>query len=201
MTVPRAPEIDLLAELVSIPSVSGEEAEVAGFIERTAREWGLDVEADDAGIRIVVPGRADGPTLALVTHVDVVPPGDGWTRDPWSPEVADGRLYGRGSGDAKASVAAMLSAARDVAAAGGPPRGRLLVLLGLSEETKDTTMPRLVERAGSIDAAVVGEPTNLDLAVAQRGLLRIDLLAEGEQRHAGRADEEPYVNAIQILAR
>ncbi|HUP20386.1 MAG TPA: peptidase dimerization domain-containing protein, partial [Gemmatimonadota bacterium] len=47
----------------------------------------------------------------------------------------------------------------------------------------------------------VGEPTNLDLAVAQRGLLRIDLLAEGEQRHAGRADEEPYVNAIQILAR
>lgn len=196
-----AEEVRLLSDLVAIPSVSGDEAAIAAFIAETARGWGLDVTTDDRGIAIRVPGAADGPTLALASHVDVVPPGEGWTRDPWTPAVEDGRLYGRGSGDAKASVAAMLWAARDVAEAGGPRAGRLLVLLGLSEETKDTTMPRLVESCGPIDAAVVGEPTNLEFAIAQRGLLRLDLVAEGEQRHAGRADEGPFVNAIQILAR
>jgi acetylornithine deacetylase len=201
----QAAEIRLLTDLVAIPSVSGDEDRVASFVVETARGWGLAADRSDAGVAIEVPGRAAGPTFALVTHLDTVPPGEGWTREPYAPEVVDGRLYGRGSGDAKASVAAALLAARDVAERGGPARGRLLVLLGLSEETRDTTMPRLVagiEAAGGwIDAAVVGEPTNLEFAVAQRGLLRLDLVAEGEQRHAGRADEGPYPNAILALAR
>jgi acetylornithine deacetylase len=199
-------EGQLLADLVAIPSPSGEEAEVVRFVVETARAGGLDAHADDAGVVIDVASRLPGPTLALVTHLDTVPPGEGWTREPYAPVIVDGRLYGRGSGDAKASVAAMLLAARDLAARGGPARGRLLVLLGLSEETRDTTMPRLVAgieaTAGRpIDAAIVGEPTNLDFAVAQRGLLRLDLVAEGEQRHAGRADEGPYSNAILTLAK
>jgi acetylornithine deacetylase len=201
-----APEIRLLSDLVAIPSLSGDEDEIAGFLTETACAWGLGVERDDAGIVIEVSGRSPGPTLVLATHIDTVPPGEGWTRDPNAPEIEDGRLYGRGSGDAKASVAAMVLAARDLAARGGPAVGRLLVLLGLSEETRETTMPRLVQRVESasgapIDAAIVGEPTNLDLAIAQRGLLRLDLVAEGEQRHAGRADAGPYVNAIEVLAR
>ena len=197
---PIAPEIRLLADLVAIPSPSGHEEEIARYLADLAFSWGLDVSNDDAGVMIEVPGPMDGPTLALVTHLDTVPPGEGWTREPFAPAIGGGRLYGRGSGDAKASVAAMTLAARDVAERGGPGRGRLVVLLGLSEETRDTTMPRLVERAGAIDAAVVGEPTNLDFAIAQRGLLRLDLVAEGEQRHAGRADKSEYVNAIQVLA-
>ena len=198
---PIAPEIRLLADLVAIPSPSGRENEIASYLADLAFSWGLEVSNDDDGVLIEVAGSAEGPTLALVTHLDTVPPGEGWTREPFAPAIDGGRLYGRGSGDAKASVAAMTLAARDVAERGGPARGRLLVLLGLCEETRDTTMPRLVERAGPIDAAVVGEPTNLDLAIAQRGLLRLDLVAEGEQRHAGRADEGEYVNAIQLLAR
>lgn len=194
-------EIRLLAELVAIPSPSGSEAEVAGLVERTARRAGLDVRNDELGVVVEIAGGSPGPTLALVSHLDTVPPGDGWTRDPWEPAIEDGRLYGRGSGDAKASVAAMLAAAADVAAAGTPPRGRVLVVLGLCEETRDTTMPRLVPRLGSVDAAVVGEPTNLDLATAQRGLLRLDLVARGTQIHAGRAGGAGFVNAIAVLAR
>lgn len=198
-------EIDLLAELVATPSVSGSEEAVARRVEQAAQDWGLDVTRDATGVRVEVTGKRPGPTLALVSHLDVVPPGEGWTRDPFTPVTENGRLYGRGSGDAKASVAAMLAAAQDVARQGGPPRGRLLVLLGYGEETRNTSMPDLAASAGSIDAAVVGEPTNLDIAIAQRGLMMVDLVARGDQRHAGYADDGDggghFVNATQRLAR
>jgi acetylornithine deacetylase len=195
-------ELKLLEQLVAIPSVSGEEAAVAGFLETTARGWGLGTVRDDTSVRIELRGGSPGPTLALVSHLDVVPPGAGWTRDPFTPVVEGDRLYGRGSGDAKASVAAMVTAARDLAQGDGIERGRLLVILGYGEETKNTTMERAVERAGPIDAAVVGEPTNLDFATAQRGLMMVDLIARGDQRHAGyAADDGEFVNAALVLAR
>lgn len=195
-------EVELLRQLVAIPSVSGEEEAVARAVEATARDWGLAAVRDDHGVSIRVPGRTPGRTLALVSHLDVVPPGAGWTRDPFTPVIEGQQLFGRGSGDAKASVAAMLTAAHDVASAGGPRQGDLLVLLGLGEETRNTSMPELLARAGPIDAAVVGEPTDLDLAIAQRGLMMVDLMAHGDQRHAGRVTEDvPFSNALQELAR
>ena len=195
-------ELSLLRELVAIPSVSGEEATLAAFVEETARGWGADVVRDDTSVRVEVRGRSPGATLALVSHLDVVPPGTGWTRDPFTPTVEGDRLYGRGSGDAKASVAAMLTAARDMAQTGAPERGRLLVILGYGEETKYTTMEHAVERAGRIDAAIVGEPTNLHFATAQRGLMMVDLVARGDQRHAGYAAADgDFVNAALVLAR
>jgi acetylornithine deacetylase len=195
-------EIDLLKAMVSIPSVSGEEQAIAVFAEETARGWGLEVRRDELAVTVEVRGPAPGPTLALVSHLDVVPPGKGWTREPFSPTLEGTRLYGRGSGDAKASVSAMLWAARDVADAGGPAGGRLLVILGYGEETKHTTMERAVEKVGAVDAAVVGEPTNLDFAVAQRGLMMVDLLADGDQRHAGYAVADgEFRNAALVLAR
>jgi acetylornithine deacetylase len=195
-------ELSLLERLVAIPSVSGEESTLAAFVEETARGWGVGVVRDETSVRVEVRGRSPGATLALVSHLDVVPPGTGWTRDPFTPTVEGDRLYGRGSGDAKASVAAMLTAARDVAQTGAPERGRLLVILGYGEETKYTTMEHAVERAGRIDAAIVGEPTNLDFATAQRGLMMVDLVARGDQRHAGYAAADGnFVNASLVLAR
>jgi len=195
-------ELKLLEQLVAIPSVSGEEAAVAAFVEETARGWGLDAVRDDTSVRIELRGGAPGPSLALVSHLDVVPPGAGWTRDPFTPSVEGDRLYGRGSGDAKASVAAMVTATKDLAEGAGIERGRLLVILGYGEETKNTTMERAVERAGTIDAAVVGEPTNLHIATAQRGLMMVDLVARGDQRHAGYAAADgEFVNAALVLAR
>ena len=189
-------------ELVAVPSVSGEEEAVARLVEATALAWGLPVVRDRAGVSVRLPGRTPGRTLALVSHLDVVPPGSGWTRDPFTPVIEGQQLFGRGSGDAKASVAAMLTAAHDVAERGGPVRGDLLLLFGLGEETRHTSMPDLVARAGPIDAAVVGEPTDLDLAIAQRGLMMVDLVAHGDQRHAGRvADDGAFTNALTVLAR
>lgn len=192
---------ELLAQLIAIPSLSGEEEAVARFVEQTARDLGLHAVRDDTSVRVEVRGRSSGPTLALVSHLDVVPAGEGWTKPPFAATIEAGRMYGRGTSDAKASVTAMLLAAHDVARAGGPACGRLLVLLGYAEETRDTTMPHAVAQAGPIDAAVIGEPTGLDFAVAQRGLLMAELVARGRQRHAGRvADDGPSPQAVQQLA-
>jgi acetylornithine deacetylase len=97
----------------------------------------------------------------------------------------------------------MLLAARDLAERGRPDGGRVLIVLGYGEETRHTSMEQAVERLGSVDAAVIGEPTNLDLAVAQRGLMMVDLVARGEQGHAAYAsgNGERPVNAALALAR
>jgi len=196
------PEIALLRDLVGVHSVSGTEEILARWVEEWARAAGLAVERDDAAVTLSLSSRVAGPTLALVSHLDTVPAGEGWTVPPFEPTIRDDRLYGRGSGDAKASVASMLSAARDLAQSGGPARGRLLVVLGYQEETRHTTMGTAVERLGPLDAAVVGEPTNLEFAIAQRGLMMVDLIARGDQRHAGYAADNPdFTNAIVELGR
>jgi acetylornithine deacetylase len=195
------PEIEFLRELVSTPSVSGSEEAAGRLVEARAHEWGLDVTRDEAGVRVEVRGRAPGPTLALVSHLDTVPAGEGWTRDPFRASIEEGRLYGRGAGDAKGPAAAMLAAAWDLARDQRLARGRLLVILGYGEETRHTTMLEAVRRSGSIDAAIIGEPTNLDFAVAQRGLMMVDLVATGDQRHAGYASTDgEFSNAAVVLA-
>ena len=193
-------EIELLSALVAIPSVSGTEEAIARFLAETAGAAGLAATRDDASVTLTVDSGTPGPTLAFLSHLDVVPPGEGWTRDPFVPVIEGDRLYGRGSGDAKASVAAMTLAAADVR--GRLARGRLLVIMGYGEETRNTTMGTAVARAGPLDAAIVGEPTNLEAAVAQRGLMMADLIGRGDQRHAGYAGEEgTFSNAITALAR
>ncbi|HET8625189.1 MAG TPA: M20/M25/M40 family metallo-hydrolase [Gemmatimonadales bacterium] len=195
-------DVQLLSDLVAIPSVSGTEQAVAEFVEHTARGWGLDVVRDETSVRVEVSGFGPGACLALVSHLDTVPAGSGWTKEPFSPVIEGARLYGRGSGDAKASVAAMLLAARDLAEQGRPDAGRVVVVLGYGEETKHTSMEQAVERLGQVDAAVIGEPTNLHLAIAQRGLMMVDLVARGEQGHAAYvAHTGAGQSAVAVLAR
>ena len=171
----------------------------AELVESQAKRLGLDVVRDETSVRISAGTESSGATLVLASHLDVVPPGDGWSRDPFTPVIEGGLLYGRGSGDAKASVSAMLYAAADVAKRGGPKAGRLLAIFSYGEETGNATMPAAVQRAGRLDAALVGEPTNLQLAVAQRGLMMVDLVAHGMQRHAGYGGDG-VPNAITELA-
>ncbi len=200
MALTSRTEITTLAELVAIPSISGNELPAAEYVEHVARELGLAVVRDETSVRVSVGDEKAGPTLALASHLDVVPPGDGWTRDPFAPHIEGDLLYGRGSGDAKASVTAMLHALGDVAALGVTLRGRALGIFSYGEETRNATMPAARERAGRLDAALIGEPTNLEFAVAQRGLMMVDLLAHGDQHHAGYAATEGRSNAITLLA-
>ena len=194
-------EVELLRDLVAIPSVSGTEAAVGEFVERWATARGLQVARGDDGVLVTLEGANPGPTLGYVSHLDTVPAGEGWTRPPFEPAIEGTQLHGRGSGDAKASVASMLVAAADLVARRGRLNGKLVLLLGFGEETWQTWMPVLAARAGKIDAAVVGEPTNLEAAVAQRGLMMAELVARGDQRHAGYAGDGGFTNSITALAR
>lgn len=189
--------VGLLRDLVRIPSISGDEAKICAFLADLLRSEGLDVRVDDRNLEARVVGRGPGPTLLFNSHLDVVPPGEGWTRDPFDPLIAEGRMTGRGCNDAKASVAAMaLSAIR--LAKSPPERGTLVFAATCEEERGRAGLERFLPSLGPVDAAVVGEPTGLHPAVAQNGLLILELTAVGRAGHAARP--RLAENAIQIAA-
>ena len=182
MSATRASDaiVDLLSELVSIPSVSKNEAALADRIVELCRESGF--QAERRGRNAVARRGSGGPTLLLNSHIDTVPPVDGWTADPWEPRIEKGRLYGLGANDAKASVAAMLDAFR---AAALPASGTLLFAATCDEETGGEGLERLVPEL-AFDAAIVGEPNDFSVAVAQKGLVKLRLTARGRAGHAAR---------------
>jgi acetylornithine deacetylase len=189
--------VQLLSDFVSIPSVSGDEGRLADRIGEICFEAG--VSATRTG-RNVVARRGDGiPRLLLNSHLDTVPPVEGWTADPWSPRLADGRLIGLGSNDAKASVAAMLEA---FLTSPLPGSGSLLFAATCDEETGGEGMEKLA--AGlDFDDAIVGEPNGFAVAVSQKGLVKLRLTARGRAGHAARphlADNAIVRAANDILA-
>ncbi|MBS1722164.1 MAG: M20/M25/M40 family metallo-hydrolase [Armatimonadetes bacterium] len=192
--------LELHRFLVERPSVSGNEAAVADFVQGVLCTTGADVERRDNNV-IARAGR--GPRLLLNSHLDTVPAGVGWDRDPWTPTVEGGRIYGLGSNDAKASVAAMMSAFMNVAGAGGPCE--VVLMLCQEEETggagTEAVWPWLRdEREWVPEGVVVGEPTGLEIGVAQRGLVIFELVALGDQCHAANADSLGARNPVWQLA-
>src|SRR6185369_15560543 len=119
--------------LVAIPSVSGDEARICAFLAEFFRGHRLDPVVDDRNLAVRVKGREPGPILLFSSHLDVVPPGEGWASDPFVPVIRDGRMTGRGSNDAKASVTAMALAMLRLAA-DPPPRGEVVFAATCEEE-------------------------------------------------------------------
>jgi len=201
-------EIDL-RELVRIPSITGSEEAIQDEMVRRFREIGLATERIETdpvtfaavpdwpgaemprtSLPVVVGrlGRPGGRRILLVGHVDVVPPGDPatWTGDPFSGDVRDGRLYGRGACDMKGGVVAILAALRAVAASGVADRfdGEVLAVSVPSEEDGGQGMLAAI-RAGIVgDAAVITEPTGLDVVIAHAGALTFRLTVPGRAAHA-----------------
>jgi acetylornithine deacetylase len=193
--------IELLRELVALPSVSGDEAACRDHLIRWLGARGVSAEAHGRNVVAVVEGTAApapaGRGLLLCTHTDVVPVGPGWTRDPWDAALHDGRVWGRGSNDAKSSVAAMAVAA--ACADRARLRGRLVLALVCDEETGGEGIESCGRDLPACTAAVVGEPTGLDVCPGQRGLLRAAVVVKGRSAHASRPHEG--VNAIELAAR
>ena len=190
--------LDLLQRIVRIPSVSGEEEACRDALIEWLRGRGVDARPHGRNLYAVLEGRDprnDG--LLLCSHIDVVPVGGGWTRDPWAGELADGRIHGRGANDAKASVAAMawVVAHLDPASLAG----RLVLALVCDEETGGEGLEVLAPFLPPFAASVIGEPTELDVCPGQRGLLRAALVARGRSCHASRPWEGE--NAVVKAAR
>jgi acetylornithine deacetylase len=191
--------VPLLKSMIRFPSLSGEEGEIADFVEQHVDRPGVRVRRYDDNVVFSV---GEGPdTLLLNTHLDVVPPASDHPYDPFDPVETDGVLYGRGSVDAKASGAAMTTALLSLAAEKWRPEGgRLMVALTTNEESggKENGLQDVRPELPPLDAAVVGEPTSLQPCVAQKGLLILKLHAHGEAAHAGRS--HLGVNAISKAA-
>ncbi|MFV1958446.1 MAG: M20 family metallopeptidase [Planctomycetota bacterium] len=193
--------VDLLRAIVRIPSVSGEEVACRDHLVAWLDARGVDVRAVGRNAVAVIEGPEAGDAsrgLLLCSHIDVVPVGPGWTRAPWDGALEDGRVWGRGANDAKASVAAMAWTAAHVESA-SLGAGRLVLALVCDEETGGEGLEVLGEELGPFTASVVGEPTGLDVCRGQRGLLRTALVAEGKSAHASRPWEGE--NAIRKVAR
>ncbi len=198
-------DAELLAlhrEMVAIPSLSGQEGPLADFLGEflAAR----DVVAHRFGNSVfAVAGR--GPVVCLNSHLDTVPASPAWTRPPHQPAVEGGRVYGLGSNDAKGAAAAMTVAFLRLAGRGDELGVRVLLALAAEEEVGSKGTERLVPELGRRGlrpaAVVVGEPTDLEVATSQKGLLVLELLAKGQACHAahGRALGAP--NALRALAR
>jgi acetylornithine deacetylase len=194
--------LELHREIVAIPSVSHHEKAVCDFLESwLARRGAAPIRI---GNNVCALLGETGPILALNSHFDTVDANPGWTMPPHEPHVADGKVHGLGSNDAKASVAAMTAAflrLRDQVPRAG---FRLLLALVCEEETggdgAELVVPELVRRGLRPDAAVIGEPTGLEIAVAQKGLLIVELSRKGRACHAAHAKTLGIRNPIADLA-
>lgn len=178
----------LLRDLIRIPSVSGEEGAVAALIVDYCKDNGLEsVTVDEAGNVLVLLGSGDGPTLLYDSHMDTVtPPANGWAYPPYEAVVKNDVLYGMGASDAKAALAAILTAGHKLAQTGADLHGRLALAFVVQEEPCEGCGLRALIECGDIqpDWVVLGEPSNLDIMRGHRGRVLFKVTVNGRSSHA-----------------
>ncbi len=220
--------VDVLTRLVQTPSVTGDESAVQAVVaaeleslgcrverietdpDEFAREdpdWpGAELPRNELVTIVGRAGRPGGRRLLLVGHTDVVPVGDRatWSVDPWAAEVRDGRCYGRGAADMKGGCASILAAVRALRETGALDTldGELVVAFVPSEEDGGQGMLAAI-RAGIVgDAAIITEPTDLDVVVAHAGALTFRLTVPGRAAHASRRrDGVSALDKLMVLVR
>lgn len=188
--------VELLAFLVATPSVSGSEQQLADQLREILSTDGFAVQREGHSLWFSL-GREARPHLLFVSHLDTVPACAGWASEATRPVVADGKLTGLGANDAKGCVAAMILAARELR--GNELGGRVTFAFVAQEETTGEGIRATRSKLGEIDAAVVGEPTGLEICAAQRGILILKCTARGEGAHVAHASLGD--NAIHKAAR
>jgi acetylornithine deacetylase len=187
--------VGLLKRLVATPSFSREEAGTAEILADALTEAGIE-SVQRSGNNVWAYNKhfdEARPTILLCSHHDTVCPAEGWTRDPFEPTVEDGRLYGLGANDAGASVVALVEAFRYFYDRKELKYNLILALVGEEEISGAGGVRSILPEIGAVDFAIVGEPTGMRLAVAERGLMVLDCVARGVAGHAARNEGE---NAI-----
>ena len=188
--------IDLLKGMISRPSFSREEGETADFLKQSWEKAGYKVNRKGNNLWLIAPGfDLDKPTLLLNSHIDTVKPASGWTKDPFNPEeTEDERLYGLGSNDAGASVVSLYEAFRVLSGKEQPYN--LIFLASCEEEVSGKNgLESALADLPPIAFAVVGEPTGMQPAVAEKGLMVLDCVSTGKAGHAARNEG---INAITL---
>ena len=191
-----------LARYVAIPSLSRQESALADLVSADLEAAGIRMHRQANNLWCEI-GDVPRPRLLLNSHLDTVPPGQGWARDPWQPQIADGCLIGLGANDAKGCVTALIQAvlATQRRLARGQPLGGTVVLaLTAEEEISGQGLDSILTQLKPLDAAVVGEPTGLVPMIAQRGLLMLRGVAHGRTGHPANTPPDSPDNAILVAA-
>jgi acetylornithine deacetylase len=187
--------LNLLSRLVATDSVNpglvpggAGEAKIAQIIATEMRSFGMEVQVTDAAhhrpnVVGALEGKAPGRTLMFCGHTDTV--GVAGMKAPFDPVVRDGRLYGRGSQDMKGGVAAMIGAARKLAATGGLRAGKLVIAAVADEEHASLGARELV-KGWQADGAVIPEPTDLQIGLGHRGFSWLEVTTRGVAAHGSR---------------
>ena len=186
--------VELLKRLIATPSVSRDEGRAADVMAEHLRMWGLPFGREGNNLWLGCPDWDNNrPTLMLNAHIDTVKPVATWTRDPYTPSIEDGdTLYGLGANDCGGGLVATLQTYRIML--GGARNYNLLWVCSAEEEVSGKDgFSRVLPLLPKIDVAIVGEPTAMQPATAEKGLMVIDGYVHGVSGHAAR---EEGVNAI-----
>ena len=185
--------VSLLRGLIATPSVSRDEGRAADLMQQTMEGYGMTVNREKNNLWTVA-GEIDPakPTLLLNAHIDTVKPVSSWQRDPFTPTLEDDTLYGLGSNDCGGGLVTLLQVFRLLSEHKQPYN--LVYLASAEEEVSGVDgIRRVLPLLPKIDVAVVGEPTGMQPAIAEKGLMVVDAVAKGRSGHAARCEG---INAI-----
>ncbi len=186
--------VELLRQMIRIPSISKQEEGTADLLASFLSERGVSVHRKKNNVwafnRHYDPAR---PTILLNSHHDTVKPNSGYTRDPFSPDIEGDLLYGLGSNDAGASGVSLLETFLHFYDRSDLKYNLCVAITAEEENSGADGLELIIPELGPIEFAIVGEPTQMQLAIAERGLMVIDCTAHGKAGHAAREEGD---NAI-----
>ena len=185
--------VGLLSQLIATPSTSRNEKDAADIMEQTLRDYGFTPHREANNVWVIDPHFDEQkPTLLLNAHIDTVKPVDSWRRDPFAPTIEGDTLYGLGSNDCGGGLCSLLQTFRMLTEK--TQNYNLIYLASAEEEVSGKDgISRALPLLPKINLAIVGEPTGMQPAVAEKGLMVLDVIAHGKSGHAARNEG---VNAI-----
>ncbi|TCO10519.1 M20 family metallo-hydrolase [Natronoflexus pectinivorans] len=185
--------VEMLKMLISIPSVSRDEKQAADMMEDSLQRFGYSPSRKNNNVWVVAPGYDESrPTILLNSHIDTVKASGDWEQDPLTPVERDGKITGLGSNDAGGPLVALMAAFRYLS---DRNQAYNLIFAATAEEEVSgvNNVASILPLIGDVDLGIVGEPTRMQMAVAEKGLLVLDGVVYGKAGHAARNEG---VNAI-----
>jgi len=188
--------IELLEKLIAIPSVSRDEQKVADVLEQQMKDWGLQPQRYKNNLVLtsacITEDDAEAPIVLLNAHIDTVKPSESWTKEPFKPTWEGDTLYGLGANDCGGGLVSLLATYRILCNL--PLKEKLVYVASAEEEVSGKDGFEYVRQfLPNIDVAIVGEPTGMQPAIAEKGLMVVDMVSHGKAGHAARNEG---INAI-----
>jgi acetylornithine deacetylase len=180
-------------QVLSIPSISREETQVCSFLQEWLRGKNFHVNRKFNNIWIKSVVDENFPTVLMNSHLDTVKPSSDWTLDPYLPEIHGDKIYGLGSNDAGGALISMIFSFLELINLPSRAYNLILVLSSEEEISGAKGISSIIEDLGKFDLAIIGEPTQMKMAVSERGLIVLDCISHGKAGHAAHKNGE---NAI-----